>query len=206
MLVEKDLPLDSNALLADAVPAFGDKIQDATGSWPTSSTTASPAACVNKASARKKSTRCWPCARSAWPWSRSSWPPCGFRGPAEAPALAAANKRVGNILKKAEAEGPVDAHVNPNLLQEKAEQDLYAALQRFVPEANAQFDAGDYTASLQTLAVLRAPVDAFFDDDGQRRTARFAPEPPGPAQDPACRHEPRRRPFCAWRLSPWRRL
>ncbi len=82
----------------------------------------------------------------------------------EAPALAAANKRVGNILKKAEAEGAVDAHVNAALLQEQAERDLYAALQRFVPEANAQFDAGDYTASLQTLAVLRAPVDAFFDD------------------------------------------
>ena len=82
----------------------------------------------------------------------------------ESPALAAANKRVGNILKKAELEGPVDAHVNPALLQEQAEKDLYAALQRFVPEANAQFDAGDYTASLQTLAVLRAPVDAFFDD------------------------------------------
>ncbi len=82
----------------------------------------------------------------------------------EAPALAAANKRVGNILKKAEAEGVVDAHVNPALLHEQAEKDLYAALQRFVPEANAQFDAGDYTASLQTLAVLRAPVDAFFDD------------------------------------------
>ena len=82
----------------------------------------------------------------------------------EAPALAAANKRVGNILKKAELEGPVDAHVNPALLQEQAEKDLFAALQRFVPEANAQFDAGDYTASLQTLAVLRAPVDAFFDD------------------------------------------
>ncbi len=82
----------------------------------------------------------------------------------EAPALAAANKRVGNILKKAEAEGAVDPHVNPELLQEKAEQDLFAALQRFVPEADAQFDAGDYTASLQTLAVLRAPVDAFFDD------------------------------------------
>ena len=61
-------------------------------------------------------------------------------------------------------EGPVDAHVNPALLQEQAEKDLFAALQRFVPEANAQFDAGDYTASLQTLAVLRAPVDAFFDD------------------------------------------
>ena len=82
----------------------------------------------------------------------------------ESPALATANKRIANILKKAEAEGPVDPHVNPELLQEQAEQDLYAALQRFVPEANAQFDAGDYTASLQTLAVLRAPVDAFFDD------------------------------------------
>ena len=79
----------------------------------------------------------------------------------EAEPLAAANKRVGNILKKA---GEVDAHVNPDLLQELAEQNLFAALQRFVPEANAQFDAGDYTASLQTLAVLRAPVDAFFDD------------------------------------------
>ena len=66
--------------------------------------------------------------------------------------------------QKGGSEGPVDAHVNPELLQEKAEQDLYAALQRFVPEANAQFEAGDYTASLQTLAVLRAPVDAFFDD------------------------------------------
>ena len=82
----------------------------------------------------------------------------------EAPALAAANKRVGNILKKAEVEGPVDAHVNPALLAEQAEKDLFAALQRFVPEADAQYDAGDYTASLQTLAVLRAPVDAFFDD------------------------------------------
>jgi len=82
----------------------------------------------------------------------------------ESSALAAANKRIANILKKAEAEGPVDPHVNPELLQEQAEQDLYAALQRFVPEANARFEAGDFTGSLQTLAVLRAPVDAFFDD------------------------------------------
>ncbi len=82
----------------------------------------------------------------------------------QAPALAAANKRVGNILKKAEAEGPIDPHVNEGLLCEQAEQDLYAALQRFVPEADAQFERGDYSASLQTLAALRAPVDAFFDD------------------------------------------
>ncbi|WP_313074563.1 glycine--tRNA ligase subunit beta [Melaminivora sp.] len=78
----------------------------------------------------------------------------------EAPALAAANKRVANILKKA---GAVDAHVNEALLQEAAERDLYAALQRVGPDADAQFGRGDYRESLQTLAALRAPVDAFFD-------------------------------------------
>ena len=81
----------------------------------------------------------------------------------EAPALAAANKRIGNILKKAEAEGAVDAHVNAALLQEPAEQALHDALLKVVPQADAQFTAGDYTASLQTLSALRAPVDAFFD-------------------------------------------
>uniref|UniRef100_UPI0026180FFC DALR anticodon-binding domain-containing protein n=1 Tax=uncultured Limnohabitans sp. TaxID=768543 RepID=UPI0026180FFC len=60
--------------------------------------------------------------------------------------------------------GEVDAHVNPALLQEEAEKNLYTAMQRLVPESEAQFKAGDYTASLQTLAALRAPVDAFFDD------------------------------------------
>jgi glycyl-tRNA synthetase beta chain len=79
----------------------------------------------------------------------------------ESPALAAANKRIGNILKKA---GEVDAHVNTALLQEEAEKNLYVVMQKFVPESEAQFKAGDYTASLQTLAALRAPVDAFFDD------------------------------------------
>jgi len=79
----------------------------------------------------------------------------------EAAALAAANKRIGNILKKAQE---VDAHVSEVLLKEPAEQALYAAMKQVVPQANAQFEAGDYTASLKTLAALRAPVDAFFDD------------------------------------------
>ena len=78
----------------------------------------------------------------------------------EAPALAAANKRIGNILKKTDA---VDAHVSELLLKQPAEKALYAAMQDIVPKANAQFDAGDYTASLQTLAALRAPVDVFFE-------------------------------------------
>ena len=78
----------------------------------------------------------------------------------EAPALAAANKRIANILKKSEGERVA---LNPVLLQEPAEQALFAAMQATVPAANAQFDASDHTASLQTLAALRAPVDAFFD-------------------------------------------
>ncbi len=79
----------------------------------------------------------------------------------EAPALAAANKRIGNILKK--ADGPVDAHVSEVLLQEDAEKALHAAMRELAPKAQARFEAGDHTGSLQTLAALRAPVDAFFD-------------------------------------------
>ncbi len=78
-----------------------------------------------------------------------------------AAALAAANKRIGNILKKAPE---ADAHVSELLLQEPAEKALHAAMAQVVPAANAQFDAGDYTGSLQTLAALREPVDAFFTD------------------------------------------
>ncbi|OHC73626.1 MAG: glycine--tRNA ligase subunit beta [Rhodoferax sp. RIFCSPLOWO2_12_FULL_60_11] len=78
----------------------------------------------------------------------------------EAPALAAANKRISNILKKVP---DVDPHVSEVLLTEPAELALFAAMQSLAPLANAQFEEGDYTASLQTLAALRAPVDAFFD-------------------------------------------
>lgn len=79
----------------------------------------------------------------------------------EAAALAAANKRVGNILKK--ADGPVEAHVDSALLRENAESALHNALVDVVPQADAAFLTGDYTESLQVLARLRAPVDAFFD-------------------------------------------
>ena len=165
MLVEKDLPLDLNALLAGAVPAFGDKITDA------SAALADFIYDRLAGSLREQgySAQEVDAVLALRPQRLAQVPHFlaavrAFAALPESPALAAANKRVGNILKKAELEGPVDAHVNPALLQEQAEKDLYTALQRFVPEANAQFDAGDYTASLQTLAVLRAPVDAFFDD------------------------------------------
>ena len=79
----------------------------------------------------------------------------------EAAALAAANKRVGNILKK--VEGSVEAKVEAGRLQEAAEIALHAALVEVVPQADAAFETGDYTESLTALAALRVPVDAFFD-------------------------------------------
>ena len=80
----------------------------------------------------------------------------------EAAALAAANKRIGNILKK--AEGTVEARIDAALLAEPAEQQLAAALAQVQPGADALFAQGEYAASLQALAALKAPVDAFFDD------------------------------------------
>ena len=162
MLTEKDLPLDLGALVAGAVPAFGDRIADASpaltdfiydrlaGSLREQGYSAQEGDAVLALRPQRLGQvgRLLAAVRA-------------FAALPESPALAAANKRIGNILKKA---GDVDAHVNPKLLQEPAEQQLFAAMQRFVPEANAQFESGDYTTSLQTLAVLHSAVDAFFDD------------------------------------------
>lgn len=79
----------------------------------------------------------------------------------ESESLAAANKRVSNILKK--ADGEVSAQVDAALLTDPAEQALYAALVAIELIARPAFDGRDYTASLQALAALKAPVDAFFD-------------------------------------------
>jgi len=88
----------------------------------------------------------------------------------EAQALAAANKRIGNILKKsveASADATVAADgltIQPALLVEAAEQALYADLQRLAPLVQAAREAGRYTEALSALAGLRASVDAFFND------------------------------------------
>jgi glycyl-tRNA synthetase beta chain len=102
-----------------------------------------------------------------------------FAGLPEAPALAAANKRVGNILKKSDESagwGEVDAA----LLVEPAEQALASALAAVQPLADAAFERGDHAGSLQALAALKAPVDAFFEgvmvnaDDPALRRNRLA--------------------------------
>jgi glycyl-tRNA synthetase beta chain len=97
----------------------------------------------------------------------------------EAASLAAANKRVGNILKKSD-EAPGTGAVDTGLLQEPAEAALYEALQALAPKADTAFEAGDYTGSLQALAALKGPVDQFFDhvmvnaDDPALRANRLA--------------------------------
>ena len=80
----------------------------------------------------------------------------------ESASLAAANKRVGNILKKVEGELPTE--VRPALLTEAAEKALAEALAGVKPQADALFEQHDYAGSLKALAALKAPVDAFFDD------------------------------------------
>jgi glycyl-tRNA synthetase beta chain len=84
-----------------------------------------------------------------------------FAGMPEAASLAAANKRIANLLKKAEGEiGEVDLAK----LAEPAEKALASAVSSLRPEAEAQLAQGDFAASLRTLARLREPVDAFFND------------------------------------------
>jgi len=162
MLVERDLPLELMPLLAGAQPAFGEMIKDSSealaefiydrlaGSLREQGYSAQevdavlalrPARLADVAK-RLQAVRAF----TALPSST---------------ALAAANKRISNILKKTDQ---VDAHVSSVLLQEPAEQALHAAMGTVLPQAHAQWESGDYTASLQSLAALRDPVDAFFAD------------------------------------------
>jgi glycyl-tRNA synthetase beta chain len=96
----------------------------------------------------------------------------------ESAPLAAANKRIGNILKKSEAAPPTA--VDPTRLVEPAELALHSALKTAQPIADALFDQGEYAASLRELAALKVPVDAFFDsvmvnaEDAALRANRLA--------------------------------
>jgi glycyl-tRNA synthetase beta chain len=162
MLIEKELAIDLSTLLALAAPVFGDKITDASaalaefvydrlaGGLREQGFSAQEVDAVLALQPQRLSDVAKRLAAVR-----------AFAALPESPALAAANKRIGNILKKA---GEVDAHANPALFKEDAEKNLHAAMGKLVPESTAQFEAGDYTASLQTLAALHGPVDAFFDD------------------------------------------
>ena len=162
MLMDKDLAVDWRQLLALAVPVFGDKITDPSEAL----TTFLFDRLAGSLREQGFSAQEVDAVLALHPARLGQVPKLlaavrAFAALPESPALAASNKRIGNILKKADE---VDAHVNPALLTENAEQALYEVMQRLLPESEALFKAGDYTGSLQTLAALRSPVDAFFDD------------------------------------------
>ncbi|UQY87606.1 glycine--tRNA ligase subunit beta [Stenotrophomonas rhizophila] len=79
----------------------------------------------------------------------------------EAEALAAANKRIRNILRK--AEGAIPGMVDPALLAEPAESELAEAVEAAIDDSNASLHQKDYVSVLARLARLRPQVDAFFD-------------------------------------------
>ncbi|WP_022979610.1 glycine--tRNA ligase subunit beta [Ideonella sp. B508-1] len=163
LLVEKHLPLDLPALVAAAVPVFGELIQNPTeallgfftdrlavslreqgySAQEVDAVLALAPARLGEVPRRLEAVR-------------------AFATLPEAASLAAANKRVSNILKK--VEGALPTAIDSALLQEPAEQALAAALAEVAPQADARFEAHDYTGSLQALAALKAPVDAFFED------------------------------------------
>ncbi len=161
MLADKELPLDLDVLVHAAGQAFGNKIEDASaalldfiydrlaGSLREQGYSAQEVDAVLALRPKRLGdvTRRLEAVRV-------------FAALPQAPALAAANKRIANILKKAQE---VDAHVSQVLLKEPAEIALFSAMNLVLPEAQKQFEAGDYTDSLQTLGALREPVDAFFE-------------------------------------------
>ena len=98
----------------------------------------------------------------------------------EAASLAAANKRVANILKQAGAKGESFNKAQARELKEPAERNLFDALKQASEKATPLFQAGDYTGYLKAFAVLKSPVDAFFEsvmvmvDDQELRKNRLA--------------------------------
>ncbi len=101
-----------------------------------------------------------------------------FRNLTEAEALAAANKRVSNILGK--QKGEIATDVDADLLQEDAEKALASALAEVEHDLQPVFEQGDYRTALEKLAALRDVIDSFFDnvmvmaDDEAVRANRLA--------------------------------
>ncbi|HYI86566.1 MAG TPA: glycine--tRNA ligase subunit beta [Burkholderiales bacterium] len=86
-----------------------------------------------------------------------------FQALPEAESLAAANKRVANILKQAHAKGESFNKTERKTLKEPAELALFTALELTTSNAVPLYERGDYTGYLKSFAVLKQPVDAFFD-------------------------------------------
>ena len=179
ILVEKNLPLDLPALFKAAVPAFGELITDPTPALLTFFADRLAVTLREQGYTAQEVDA----VLALQPTRLGDVPKRleavrAFAALPEAASLAAANKRVGNILKK--VEGALPTELKTDLLVEAAEQALAAALAEVKPQADTLFDQHDYAGSLKALAVLKAPVDAFFDgvmvnaEDAALRANRLA--------------------------------
>ena len=165
LLIEKQLPLD----LADLLDKAADNLTAQLGSKPATNDTLDYilerlrgyyqeqgiGAAVVEAVAALKPTQ-------PLDFDRRVKAVAAFRQLSAAESLAAANKRISNILKK--VDGALPATVNADLLQLPAEQALAQAVQAQQDNVLPLFASGDYEAALLSLAQLREPVDTFFDE------------------------------------------
>jgi glycyl-tRNA synthetase beta chain len=165
IIIERELPLDLKALYQFAADSLGDKLED-------------PAAvdsCFDYTLERLKAyyqdqgvavdlidAVLAQSPTSPLDFDKRIKAVTAFRQLDQAESLAAANKRIGNILKKVDGELP--AGIDESLLREPAEKALYQQLKAMEPEVLEMFAAGDYEAALLRLAGLRESVDTFFDD------------------------------------------
>ncbi len=179
MLVERELPLQLDQLIDIAMTVFGDKIEDpeaklqdfffdrlATSLKDQGYTPQEIDAVVSLRPQRLADVH----ARLTAVRAFSKLP--------EAESLAAANKRIGNILKK--SEDTAGGRIDTALLQDDQEKALHSELLKVAASAGPDFDAGNYEVALAACASLKAPVDAFFDkvmvnaEDQALRANRYA--------------------------------
>jgi len=162
ILVEKNLPLDLAALVESALPAFGELISNPAEALLVFMQDRLAVTLRDQGySAQEVDAVLALAPQRLGDVPRRLEAVRAFAALPEAASLAAANKRVSNILKKVEGELP--SAVDAGLLKEAAEQQLNAALAQIRPQADSLFEQHDYAGSLRALAALKAPVDAFFD-------------------------------------------
>ncbi|MCG7540867.1 glycine--tRNA ligase subunit beta [Pseudoalteromonas sp. OF7H-1] len=165
IMVEKELPLDIQDIVAEAMTLFGDKLSNANvadevvefmlGRFRAWYQDEGISVDVIQAVLARRPT-------SPVDFDRRVKAVSHFRTLAEAEALAAANKRVNNILAKNNVAS--EAAVESSLLQEEAEQTLAAQVAALTAELAPVYAEGDYQTALTRLASLREAVDNFFDN------------------------------------------
>jgi glycyl-tRNA synthetase beta chain len=164
LLIERELPLDLKGLIAAAVPAFGPLIEDPHSPLESFIFERLSGALRDKGySAQEVDAVLSLRPQRLSDISKRLDAVRAFAALPEAASLAAANKRVSNILKKIEGERPSDFKRGDADLPEAAERQLARVLADVGPRAEVCFASGDYRGSLLLLAALKSPVDAFFD-------------------------------------------